>query len=184
MAKKMLLVIVAVVIVAVVCVALFVVLSGDKDNKDDTNVDETTYWFYINYGAGAPATVSNEWISASGGNSYEALCKALDAKGYAYDIQFNQSFESGTINGINGVAPEWDATAAISYGWSLFAWTGDTYDSTLAGWEETLYGIGHPSLTETTYYIAVVGWNTTTFTTTFNPNTTTGWKTGGPFASA
>ena len=177
MAKKLLLVIVAVVVVAVVCAAVFVVLSDNSKNK-------TTYWFYIDYGEDAPATVTNEWISASGGNSYDALCAALDKKGYEYDIPFNKTYESGTINGINGVAPEWDATAAKSYSWSLFAWTGDTYDSTLSGWEETVYGIGHPSLTETTYYIAVVEWDTETFTTTFNPNTTTGWKTGGPFASA
>ncbi|MCL2148589.1 MAG: hypothetical protein FWH47_04555 [Methanomassiliicoccaceae archaeon] len=174
MAKKAVVIVAVVLVVVVVAAAAFFMLS----NNSDDNSKKNTYWYYIDYGDYETSTVANGWISGEGNNAYEGICSALDGLGITFDIPDSGLME-GFIIEINGVEPDWSATGDS---WSQFVWTGGTDSSISDGWEEMGTGITGVTTSQNIFYFGVTEFDSVTYEPTLDPNTTTGWQDGGPFA--
>ncbi|MDR1954726.1 MAG: hypothetical protein LBP82_02085 [Candidatus Methanoplasma sp.] len=183
MKNTVLFLIVGIVVVAVAAVAIYHVFNnGNSDVDDGGSVDDgTTYWFYLDYSIYETSTIKNGWISGKGGNALEGLFTALKDKEIPYEIPTSGG-AAGFITSINEVDPIWDMTAPAAYSWSQFIWAEDSFDVSLSGWEEMDVSIAGVTTSQNIFYLGVAQWDTSSFTCLFDPNTLTGWQTGGPSA--
>ena len=163
MAGKIIIAVIAVVVVALVGVAVFVAINANNDKGDDT-----TYWFFVDYGTFEDSNRVSQWYSTTeGSNASEALKKALHTAGIIYEIDDNW------IISIQDVEPIWTLT-----GDSWYTWPWKEVDST---WEAQTLGLSEAG--KTIFYVAITGSGPAPdYTLTFDPNAVSYWKNAGPFA--
>ncbi len=132
-----------------------------------------SYSIYLDYGDKADATHVNGWYTANGSDYSVAMKAAMDKAGLKIELDSYGGFAD-----INGIVGDGSTTS-----WITWQWTANKFDSNLWGWNSTS-GPG----TEVSNVI-YVGFTEYTFSEStmkyeMNPNATTAWKTGGPFATA
>jgi hypothetical protein len=138
--------------------------SGNNDAAQ-----ETTYWYYIDYGNYESSDAQNGWISAKSDNVVNGLIKAL---GETKNVIDN---ESGFITSINGVEPIWTETGE---NWGSWLWTSNSNNISFGKWAE---GPGLDITQGIFFYIGVASWDPVTYALVTDPNAESAWKTGGPF---
>lgn len=174
MAGKLLIVVIAVVVGVLVGVAVYVAVSANDNEpigNDDGGNPDAKYWFYIDYREHASSTVKNGWYSSNdGATASEGLVKALDAKKISHNI------DGIWIYSINGVEPIYEVSQT-----SWFTWPWIEAESK---WQMTEnLGLGEPGMT--IFYVSISSFDADNeYLPFFDPNTETGWKNKGPFATA
>jgi len=170
MEKKYIITIVAVVIVVIViCAAGVVLLKKDNNSNSGSNdgsgSTEAKYWYYLDYGDNQSSTAQNGWVSADSGDT------PADGLSEVTDCSINTAY--GTIESINGVAPDW---ATTNESWGIWVWNSPTTQ-----WQDSPVMLGNS--TDTVFYIGVTAFDSTTYEPMLDPNALTDWTSGGPFAN-